>query len=186
MKHPLFTFITSNTEKIATAHMYLDPLGVQFEAQGLDLVEPQSHSIEEISRYKAQHAFDVLGKPVVVTDHGWFITALHGFPGAFMKYMNEWFTPQDFLNLISSYQDRTITKREVICYTDGKETKCFTQDFKGVVLDEPKGGGTSAMQIVSLSQSGKSVGECIDAGIDPTDGQHTLWRDLSEWLRHAK
>ncbi len=185
-KESLFTFITSNSEKIETARMYLDPLGIQFEAQGLDLIEPQSDSIEEVSKYKAQHAYEVLGKPVVVTDHGWFITALNGFPGAYMKYINEWFSPQDFLKLLAGHDDRTVTKREVICYTDGTETKCFTQDFQGVVLEEPKGSGTSAMQVVSLSKSRKSVGECIDEGLDPTDGRHELWREFSSWLISSK
>jgi hypothetical protein len=99
-----------------------------------------------------------------------------------MKYMNQWLTPRDFLSLMSGYADRSITKREVLCYVDANQSKCFTQDFPGVVLHEPKGKGTPAMQVVSLSNTRKSVGECIDEGIDPTDGTHVLWRMFSAWL----
>lgn len=177
-----FTFITTNKEKIETARMYLDPIGITFETESVDMIEPQSDSIESISAYKAKQAQQVLQKPVVVTDHGWFIAALNGFPGAYMKYINEWFGADDFLRLMSRHVDRSVTKREVITYSDGKITKQFTQDFTGVILDQAKGEGLPAMQVVSLSDSGKSVAECVAEGIDPTDGKHTIWKDFSSWL----
>lgn len=112
MPTPLFTFITTNAEKIKSAKHYLDPLNIPFSTQSLDLTEIQSSSIEEIAKFKAHQAFAILKKPVLVSDHGWAFHALNGFPGAYMKEVNKWFTPQDFLNLLKDKQDRSVTRIE--------------------------------------------------------------------------
>lgn len=178
----LFTFITSNSEKISTARIYLDPLGIEFDSRDIDLIEPQIASVEEISKFKAKQAFDILKAPVVVSDHGWAITALNGFPGPYMKFINKWFGTDDFLRLLAGYEDRSVVKTEVISYADQNGVKSFAQEIPGLLLTEPKGEGLPMMKLTTFLSSQKSVAECLNEGIDPTNGKLNLWKDFSEWL----
>lgn len=80
-----------------------------------------------------------------MSDHGWSIPALSGFPGPYMKYMNQWMTSRDFLNLMRPHSNKTITKQEVICYIDAEQSKCFSAETKGTFVDQIRGEGLQAM-----------------------------------------
>ncbi len=176
-------YVTSNKEKIKLAQMYLSDQDIQIEAQHLDLEEIQSNSGEEIIKRKAEQAFSTLKKPLIVTDHFWNIKSLNGFPGAYMKYINQWFTPQDFLNLMRGHQDRTVFLEEHLYFTNGKTNKLFFQSIKGIILTEVKGEKKyePAHKIISLRQDKKSIAECIEQGIPPRDDK-TIWQELVTWL----
>ncbi|MBI4037284.1 hypothetical protein HY385_02575 [Candidatus Daviesbacteria bacterium] len=173
-------YITGNQNKIDTAKKYLSAFGVEFEGKKLDLIEEQTDSIEKVALFKAEQAFDQIRQPLFVNDSGWSITALNGFPGPLMKYINEWFTPQDFLNLMKDRENREVFLGEVVVYKDEKQTKVFTHQIKGVVLREVKGEGISSDCVISLSDTGKSIAQCQAEGIKSHDNQ-TLWQDFVKW-----
>jgi non-canonical purine NTP pyrophosphatase (RdgB/HAM1 family) len=178
----MFTFITTNEEKIETARRHLEPLGIGFILQNIELPELQSESQEEITVNKAKKAFEILKKPLIVTDHSWSIPALNGFPGPFMKYMNKWLTSEDFLSLMRGHDDKSIIKTETLCFTDGNIVKTIECALKGQFLPEKRGNGLSAMQVVSLLPSGKSVAECMQEGIDMAE-DYTLWEEFGKWYK---
>lgn len=173
-------FITSNKYKIFLAEKNLKPLGVDFETQPFESPEIQSDNDAEIATKKAVDAFALFQKPLFVTDDSWFIPSLHGFPGAYMKYMNQWFTVDDFLRLIEPYKDRTVILRQTLCFTDGKETKVFFQDNKGLLLDKPRGKGLPILEIASFSGSGKSIAELVEANQNPIDNPE-IWKNFGGW-----
>lgn len=154
-------FISSNKNKIARAEQFLHPHGLDFVSKDVNVVEIQSHSIEEIAINKAKAAFEIIKQPLFVSDHGWAITALNGFPGAYMKYMNEWFTPQDFLNLMKDKENREMIFTEYLCFTDGEITKSFSETIKGHVLFESKGESEPWMTVSSFSVDNTSIAEAI-------------------------
>jgi len=176
------TYVTSNKGKIAVAKRYLTPLGITVEGSHLEMEEIQSHLGEEVIRRKAMQAFQALKKPLIVSDHFWNFEALRGFPGAYMKYMNEWLTPQDFLNLMKPYQNRTVYLEEYLFYTDGTNEKLFYEPVKGRVLHEVYGAEKEASRaIVSLREDGMSIAQCIEKGINSVD-EYEIWTKISEWL----
>jgi XTP/dITP diphosphohydrolase len=181
----MFTFITTNSEKINTAHRHLDPLGINFSTEEIVIPELQSDSIEEVVTNKAREAYNLLKKPLVVTDHGWNIPTLNGFPGPFMKFMNKWLSAEDFLDLMGRHEDKTVIKTEVLCYIDESKEKIFKCSMTGNFLSEKRGEGLPGMQVISLLPSGKSVAECITEGIDMSD-KYRLWEDFIEWYRENK
>jgi XTP/dITP diphosphohydrolase len=176
------TYITSNKEKIETAKRKLLTSGICVESKSLDLVEIQSNSIKEIAEHKAKQAFSILNKPLFVTDHGWSIPALQGFPGPYMKYMNEWLTSQDFLSLMSTHNDKSILKEEVLCYVDSNGIKIYSMSIAGRFLDTPQGEGLPMTRVVSLLSSGKTIAECISEGVD-SYSENTLWQEFAEMLK---
>lgn len=179
----MFTFVTSNKEKIKSAKKVLDRLGIYFDVVDQDLIEIQSKYIQEIALHKAQQAFNQLKSPVVVSDHGWSIPALNGFPGAYMKYINKWFSSNDFLNLMDPYENRTIIKTEVIYYLDSKTIKFFIKNLIGEVLYKQQGNGLAAMNVITLRSNKKSIAECLDEGINSYIGK-SVWEEFGEWYKN--
>lgn len=176
-------FVTSNKNKVARAEKYLHPLGIQFTPKDLPLDELQSHSIEKIAKDKAEKAFEILKSPLFVNDHGWSIPALNGFPGAYMKYINEWFTPDDFLRLLDGKNDREMIFTEYICYIDSKVTKTFSQTLKGHILYESKGKGVPWMTVSSFSDDGESIAQKLEH--DPSAiNEAEFSREFAEWLKN--
>lgn len=178
----MLNYITSNKEKIITARRNLEPFGIFFKEHELELIEIQSESFVDIVTHKAKQAFEKLNTPLFVSDHGWSIPALNGFPGAYMKYMNKWLSSQDFLNLMQSHEDKTILKHEAICYIDDKQTKHFIAEIKGSFIEEIRGEGLPAMRVVSLLPSGKTVAECTKEGIN-SYVENPIWKEFAIWLK---
>ncbi len=177
-------FVTGNSTKHTFARHKLYPFKVELIQKSLDLEEIQSDSIEKIAQHKADQAYKELKEPLIVSDHGWFIPALNGFPGAYMKYVNEWFTPRDFLNLMEPYEDRRVILKQVICFTNGEETKLFVHEAEGKILRVSKGGGLrSSTTVISYSEDGKSIAEVnLETGKSAVDDS-ILWKELADWLK---
>lgn len=173
-------FITSNKTKIFLAEKNLKPLGIDFTVQPFESPEIQSDNDAEIATKKAVDAYAILQKPLFVTDDSWFIPALRGFPGAYMKYMNNWLTVEDFLRLIEPYENRQIILRQTLCFTDGTETKVFSQDNQGIILKEPQGNGLSILRIVSFTKDCKSFAQSIEEDRQPIDNIN-LWKEFGDW-----
>lgn len=177
---PVFSFITTNEEKLESAHRHLDPLHVLFTSQALHLTEIQSDDIHEIARLKAQEAFQTVHASLVVSDHTWNIPALNGFPGPYMKYINQWFLTEDMMQLMRSHQDKTIIKTEILGYQDEFGYKSFEWSAQGTFLDAPRGDGLPVMRIVSLLPSGMSVAQCITQRVDQSK-DYTIWETFIAW-----
>lgn len=58
----------------------------------------------------------ILNSPLFVNDLYWEIPSLNGFPGGYMKDIVEWFSARDFINLLSSKNDRRILCHECVIY----------------------------------------------------------------------
>jgi non-canonical purine NTP pyrophosphatase (RdgB/HAM1 family) len=172
-------YVTSNKEKIITAKKHLDPHNISFTSRTLPLIEIQSDSIEEITVDKAKQAFEILKQSLLVNDHGWDIPGLNGFPGPYMKYMNEWLSSQDFLNLTKDLKDRTIILHEVACFKDDKITKIFKTDFHGTLIKEIRGRADPAMSIVTFDNV-KTVAEYMEGKISPFK-ENAVWEEFAEW-----
>jgi S-adenosylmethionine:tRNA ribosyltransferase-isomerase/non-canonical purine NTP pyrophosphatase (RdgB/HAM1 family) len=80
------TFVTGNAGKLKTAREHLAPLGITVEQARLDLDEIQSLHVLDVAMHKAQLAFRVLGRPLIIEDSGFGIDELGGFPGPMVKH----------------------------------------------------------------------------------------------------
>ena len=69
-----------------------------------------------------------------MNDSGWFITALNGFPGSYLRYMNKWFTSDEYLKILEGKKTREVILKEVLCYIDSKQIKTFSGEVRGQIL----------------------------------------------------
>lgn len=179
----MILYITGNEHKVISANKHLKQFGISTKGIKVDgIIEPQLDDITQISISKAKQAFEIVQKPLIVSDAGWMFTALNGFPGSYMASINKWFSPQDFLNLMKGKKNKEIILRECVTFTDGKLTKTFVCDSKGKVLKRAEGEGTSLDQIVTFRKDGNSIAKCLNEkklGIP----QNELWNEVGEWLK---
>ncbi len=173
-------FATTNSRKIREAEAACSKYNIKVEQIKLDIDEIQSNNPEDIGRDKVEKAFAQTRKPVVVTDTSWNIPALNGFPGGYMKDVANWFSPEDFLNLIRSKKDRRIAFTESIFYKDSKQTKMFSREFWGKIAEKPRGqNGNSIERIATFN--GKTIAENRDEGKLSHEPEEYIWIDFAKW-----
>lgn len=177
------TFVTSNKRKIHQATTVLKEFGYHVEPLSIDIDEVQSHDPLHITLKKAQCAYEVVKKPLVVCDHSWSVPSLNGFPGGYMKEVNSWLTADDWIALMKNKTDRAIVLTETIVYTDGDNEQVFSVEFPAQITEEPRGiGYVPGERVVVYDGSSKTIAEHIDAGEHARDMSKSAWTLLGEWL----
>jgi XTP/dITP diphosphohydrolase len=179
-------YATSNSHKIESANRNLSSFNIQVEGVKVsDIQEIQSDSVEEISKNKAKQVYSQIKKSLIVSDSGWNIPSLHGFPGPMMTYVNRWFVSDDFLNLIQEKEDKSIILIECVTYIDGDIVKTFSHEIKGRFLEKSEGEGTSLDKVITFREDNKSVAKCQNENILSIN-QIDMWNELGEYLLDIK
>jgi len=175
-------FVTGNPIKLRDMQAACQGYGIGIDHIDLPVDEVQSYDAEEVAVKKAKQAYKLAGRPVVANDAFWNIIALHGFPGAFARYMDGWLKAEDFLRLMEGKTDRTIGCTDTLVYYDGKRTKVFTETVWGKITDAPRGTGKSLQQIVIVSGETRTIAEIESeehrSCIDP---DNNVWNDFAKW-----
>lgn len=141
-------FVTGNQKKLEQAKLALSGYDIDLTNQKIDTPEIQETDVKKIAEFSAKYASEKLGKPVVVTDAGYYIKALNGFPGPFIKFVNQWFKPEDLLRLMNGIEDRTIESPVCIAYCEpNSEPVSFTSENIGKLATEAKGEGSTIDQL---------------------------------------
>lgn len=183
-------FATSNKDKIQIAETICNEANISIKAITLDIDEIQGEDPEVIVRDKAMRAYEQLGMPVVVSDDTWDIRALKGFPGAYMKSINYWFEPEDFLRLMQGVKDRHITLHQYLAYTDGNITEVFKSDINGKIIHEVRGISEKSpnMTVTALDlDNGKTIAEVFEQGAEAVAARYKnstdAWHDFIDWYK---
>jgi inosine/xanthosine triphosphate pyrophosphatase family protein len=132
---------------------------------------------------KAVKAFEILKKPIVISDDSWAFEGLNGFPGAYMSSMNKWLTPEDFLRLTRHLDNRKAVLTQFIVYKDSEAEKIFTNSIDGRILKEVRGQSEHANHtIVTMDgDNGDSIAERYTSGDLKDRKASDLWREFAEW-----
>lgn len=179
-------FATGNNEKFKIAHSICSSHGIELVQQPTEVDEIQSEDIDYILRDKAARAFEKLNTPVVVSDDAWSVPALKGFPGPYMKSIDHWFTPQDWLALMRNHEDQSITLIQQLAYHDGTECVVFRAEHPGRFLREARGvHGKTLQQVVSMDgDDGLSIAEVLASDRDHSQRDVSKgWRQFIDWHR---
>lgn len=142
-------YVTGNDTKFEVALKTFTNTGITLLQKSLNTPEIQSKSVQEVAMYSANWASKELNKPVIVTDAGFYIEALNGFPGPFIKFLNEWFSVDDYINLMKGKTNRTIIIQDCLAYCyPNEEPVVFTGTYRGKLATQSgKRCGTSIEQL---------------------------------------
>ena len=165
--HPIH-FITSNQKKFASLQKLLHLLGVDLRQLEYDFDEGRGLDIQTIAKSKlaqAKKAFP--NKRLIVDDRGFFIPALKGFPGPFVKLLLDSFSYPGIIKLMQGETDRRAIFSFAVGYFDGEKDHIFVADEEGFIIDEPRGnnlhGWTELLYIYGHpSFPGRSLAELND------------------------
>lgn len=109
-------FASSNENKFKEAKNILSRFGIKLKFLKCNLEEIQSDNLEYIARQKANQAFSLCSKAVIVEDDGLFINSLKGFPGSYSSFIFRTIGNKGILRLVS--KDRTASFRSIIAYCE--------------------------------------------------------------------
>jgi XTP/dITP diphosphohydrolase len=178
------TFVTGNSLKFEIAKGIFNEYGLSLEQIKMETPEIQSDDVKEIASYSSKFAANELKKPVMVTDVGYYIPVLNGFPGPLIKYINQWLQSDDLLRLMQGIEDRTILVRECLAYCEpGKEPICFETTITNTLALQAEGEG-SAVDTIMILQGFSTV-----QAVSDKDEVNKFWlnnlqhyRDLAVYL----
>jgi XTP/dITP diphosphohydrolase len=177
-------FGTGNSEKFTIGYAACLSAGLLLEQVALEVEEIQGEDMAAIALDKAQRAYNLFGKPMIISDDSWAIPGLGGFPGAYMKSINHWFSVQDLINLTQGLSDRSIVLTQTIVYIDAQTTRLFSFNTKGTLLKTPRGVyGKATHKIVVLDgDNGLTMAEAHDQSIDHSRRTAAkVWDDFAAW-----
>lgn len=177
---------TSNIDKFNAGMATLKKFSINLKQIIVDIDEIQGEDPEIIIKDKAIKAFKLLQKPVVVTDDSWLIPALNGFPGPYMKSINQWFIPNDFINLMKNKTNRSIILHKALAYADENEIVTFQSDVLGKIADKPAGNyGPTIMKVAIMSDSKITLSQGYDKGVNRTGSisRNDAWVELAKWYQ---
>lgn len=130
-------FVTHNKGKIASASKQLE--GVNFKVFEYDLEEPRSDDIKYISEYKVREAYNLVNKPCISLDSGFWIDELDGFPRAFVNFALDTIGIDGILKLMEKKENRKCRFTECVSYYDGKELHQFMGKHEGALSEKVLG-----------------------------------------------
>ena len=128
--------VSSNAGKVREIEAILGEVVDQLD---LDLPEIQTLDVAVVARQKALAAFEQVGRPVVVEDTGLAIDALHGLPGALVRWFLATVGPAGICALIPSGAARGATARTAVAFCDGETVEVFIGETRGRIVTTPAG-----------------------------------------------
>src|SRR5574344_169370 len=130
-------FVTHNKGKAKSAEKYFE--GLKITTFDYDLEEPRSDDVKEIAKAKVLEAYEVVNKPCMALDAGFFIEELNGFPKAFVHFALDTIGVNGILKLMKGVTNRNCFFKECLAYYDGKEIKYFYGESKGILAAKKQG-----------------------------------------------
>ncbi len=130
------TFVTTNEGKLKEAKEILKQ---EIESSSLKLDEVQTLDPIECVEKKAEAAYKILQKPVLVEDTSLFFDAWNGLPGVFIDYFMKTLNNEGLTKLLKVEPNRKAKAQTSLCFYDGKEKVTVVGEIKGEIADSPRG-----------------------------------------------
>jgi len=138
MNKKTIIFVTGNHYKFQAAKVALKNTRIGLTQKRIVVPEIQDESVEKIAAFSANWAANVLKKPVIVSDSGYYIEALNGFPGPFVKYINKWLSPENLLKIMSDKKNRRVVWIGCVAYCEpNKKSIIDIEKYNGKLALKP-------------------------------------------------
>lgn len=128
-------YVTGNAGKFAEAQRFIHEHAphITLEQYDVDLTERQTLDQKAIALEKAQQAYDILKKPVLIDDGGMFFDAYNNFPGTLSKFVFEGIGYEGLLKLVED--NNRAHFRLFMVYQDSPDhAKIFEGRCNGIII----------------------------------------------------
>lgn len=189
-------FATSNSGKVKSLERRLEGMSYKVIQENLDIPEIQAESAREVALYKAQYVYKKLGKPIVVQDSSFHIHALKGFPGPYIKYVNQTIGPYGLIKLMEGVEDRSCHFEIALVFVDkAGESHVFVNSgapgllAKKVYEGESKESWSSLWKIYVSPTYGKTLAEFSSEELkekETSKNDKSEFAQFIKWLKEQK
>lgn len=175
-------YITENKRKIERARKICQNTNIEIEQIEIDTPEIQGIDSKEIAQYSAEFAGKKLGKPVIKLDVSFHINALNGFPGPFVKYINQWLKPESILEMLKDTKDRSCFWTDSLAFYDNGKLEVFAANEEGTIATKARGDNGWGMDRIFIPKGQtKTKGELSDEErIEICNKNH--WEQFIEYI----
>jgi XTP/dITP diphosphohydrolase len=126
-----FVLVTGNRGKIAEARL---ALGMEIEAVEVDLPEIQGLDLLDILKEKAEVAWEMVRRPLVVEEAGLSLVALNGFPGPLVKWMLTAVGAEGIARTAHALNDPRAVARCALLYRDAERSVVAEGSTSGTLV----------------------------------------------------
>ena len=130
-------FVSKNKFKHAEATRVLSALGIDVQANHLEIHELQTVDTEALVKDKATRAFSALGRPLLVEHTGLYLNDIKGFPGGLTQIFWDTLKKDRFAELFASEAD-SVKAVTYIGYVDGQRVHLFHGEITGKIVSPPR------------------------------------------------
>ena len=149
--------VTSNAHKAAEIAAFFGSTAI-VEHIRMDIPEYRHPDVGEIARRKAEYAYRVLARPLMVDDTAFCIHALRGFPGPYAAYVLDTNGNQGILNLMDGVSDRSAWFETAIACATGEGINVFRGKIDGRIVS-PRGTGGFGYDPIFEVEDGRTLAE---------------------------
>ncbi len=180
-------YCTTNEIKFRVGKRICSVKGIDLVQNPVEVNEIQSTNADELIQDKSRKVYEKVQRAVLVNDHFWEIPALNGFPGAYTKHVNQWFSADDWLALVRDKPNKEIFLVSKLCFVNGEETKVFTGRSRYVFRSSPSSGpGISLLKSISEEGSSDSLQDTWSKNPDLLNIDEPVWQEFTEWYKNQK
>ena len=186
MKKDIY-FVTGNKLKFDIASLYFSNSGANelFNLVQLKIPCPeiQDANVENIALESAKWSYQNSHKPVVKADAGLYIPCLNGFPGPFVRYINQWLSSADLIRLMAEKTNREAIFRDALAFTYKDMSSVFISDTLGTIAENVSASGGSSIDNIFIPENyDKPLSQLTDEEIK-TVWNVSRWEELIEYLK---
>jgi non-canonical purine NTP pyrophosphatase (RdgB/HAM1 family) len=183
MQLPAFVLVTSNRNKAVEAARIL---GKEIEVVSVDLPEIQSNDLIEVLEAKADEAWRLLHRPLVVEEVGLELDALRGFPGPLVKWMLAAVGADGIARIALDRGDSGAVARCAVLLREEKRSVIGEGFTRGRLVLPPRGdAGFGWDPVFEPHGHDQTYAELGEGAKDAIGHRGRAWRDLERKLRGA-
>jgi len=172
--------VTSNTNKAREVAEFFGGI-LEVHHVPFDIPELRSDDVAEISKQKAQYAFDHLHTPLIVDDTSFSIDALNGFPGPYAAYVLSSIGNEGILKLMKGMKNRKAHFTTIIAFADEYGVRVFPGSLHGRIIAIPRGTGGFGYDPI-FEVEGRTLAELPFAEKSRISHRALALNDFREWF----
>lgn len=178
-------FATTNAGKMQEAAAILREFGITVTQAAVEIGEPKTLSLQETAVKKAENAFSLLKKPVVVEDTGIFFDAYKNFPGTYTKFAVQTIGIAGMLKMLEG-KNRKACFKTITAFADGKSVETFEGSVQGTIALRPAGNALRSLPYDSIfipEKHKKTFAQMAESEKNKFSHRAVAFRKLGEWLQ---
>ncbi|MCX6809114.1 MAG: hypothetical protein NTW50_05645 [Candidatus Berkelbacteria bacterium] len=129
--------ITGNQRKAESLQKLVEPFGFCVEIINVEAPEIQADSTAEVAAFAAKWVADKIKKPCVKMDSGFFIKEFGGFPGVYVRWVDEGLGAERFFDMLEKIENKKVMITCSVAYCmPGEEPVTFFGSALGCVPEK--------------------------------------------------